>query len=142
MNDESKRRSSDPSKDAGAPEAPARAQSESDSTAEPGKGTSKSRDPVARWTRNLLILALLLFAWYIAADRVAPWTDQARVDGFIVAITPKVSGKVKEVSVVQDQLVQAGDVLAKIDPRPYELAVQRTAPGHYYQDASGNWKQK
>ena len=26
--------------------------------------------------------------------------------------------------------------------RFYELAVERTAPGHYYQDASGNWKKK
>ena len=26
--------------------------------------------------------------------------------------------------------------------RFYELAVERTAPGHYYQDASGNWKRK
>ena len=26
--------------------------------------------------------------------------------------------------------------------RFYELAVQRTAAGHYFQDASGNWKRK
>ena len=26
--------------------------------------------------------------------------------------------------------------------RFYELAVQRTEPGHYYQDASGNWQRK
>lgn len=85
----------------------------------------KPRDPVARWTRILLIVVAVLFLWYVWADRVAPWTDQARVDGYIVAITPRVSGKVKKVNVVQDQLVQAGDVLAVIDPRRYELAVQR-----------------
>jgi len=32
--------------------------------------------------------------------------------------------------------------LAQVANRFYELAVQRTAPGHYYQDASGNWKKK
>jgi hypothetical protein len=26
--------------------------------------------------------------------------------------------------------------------RFYELAVQRTAAGNYYQDAAGNWKKK
>lgn len=83
------------------------------------------RDPVRRYTRILLVVAAVLFIWYVWTDRVAPWTDQARVDGFLVAITPKVSGKVKKVNVVQDQLVEAGDVLVKIDPREYELAVQR-----------------
>ena len=75
--------------------------------------------------RVLLVIVALLFVWYIAADRLAPWTDQARIDGFVVPITPKVSGKVKKVYVVQDQEVKAGDELAKIDPRSYELAVQR-----------------
>lgn len=87
--------------------------------------SQQPRDPVRRYTRILLSVAAVLFIWYVWADRVAPWTDQARVDGFLVAITPKVSGKVKKVNVVQDQLVEAGDVLVKIDPREYELAVQR-----------------
>ena len=88
-------------------------------------GTSKERDPLHRYTRILLIIVAVLFVWYVAADRLAPWTDQARIDGFVVPITPKVSGKVKKVFVTQDQEVEAGDELAKIDPRPYELAVQR-----------------
>ena len=85
----------------------------------------KEHDPVRRGTTVLLVIVALLFVWYIAADRLAPWTDQARIDGFVVPITPKVSGKVKNVYVVQDQEVEAGDKLAKIDPRPYELALQR-----------------
>lgn len=125
MNDDTNKQTSNQSQDSDAPEDQASAQSEQDSAAAAGEDTSKAQDPVARWTRILLIVVGLLFLWYISADRVAPWTDQARVDGFIVAITPRVSGKVKKVNVVQDQLVEAGDVLAKIDPRPYELTVQR-----------------
>jgi multidrug resistance efflux pump len=125
MNDKPEKQSSAQSQDGDTPEDQISAESGEDSAAAPGEDTPKPRDPVARWTRNLLIVAALLFLWYISADRVAPWTDQARVDGFIVAITPKVSGKVKKVNVVQDQVVEAGDVLAKIDPRPYELTVQR-----------------
>lgn len=85
----------------------------------------RNADPVRRFTWTLITLIVLLFFWYIAADRVAPWTDQARVQGWIVPISPKVSGKVKEVTVVQDQEVKAGDLLAVIDPVPYELALQR-----------------
>jgi multidrug resistance efflux pump len=96
-----------------------------DSAALAEEQSQKPRDPVRRYTRILLVVVAFLFIWYVWADRVAPWTDQARVDGFLVAITPKVSGKVKKVYVVQDQQVEAGAMLLKIDPRPYELAVQR-----------------
>lgn len=100
-------------------------QSEEESAIEPNDEAQKPHDPVRRYTRILLGVVAFLFVWYVWADRVAPWTDQARVDGFVVAITPKVSGKVKKVNVVQDQIVEAGDVLAVIEPRRYELAVQR-----------------
>ena len=125
MSDKPEYQSNTRSQDGDIPKDQAGAGSGEDTTTTPGDGAPKPRDPVARWTRNLLIVVALLFLWYISTDRVAPWTDQARVDGFIVAITPKVSGKVKKVNVVQDQFVEAGDVLAKIDPRPYELTVQR-----------------
>jgi len=125
MSDKPENQSNTRSRDGDIPEDQAGAGSGEDTTTTPGDGAPKPRDPVARWTRNLLIVVALLFLWYISTDRVAPWTDQARVDGFIVAITPKVSGKVKKVNVVQDQPVEAGDVLAKIEPRPYELRVQR-----------------
>lgn len=32
--------------------------------------------------------------------------------------------------------------LDQVRLRFYQLAVERTAPGHYYQDASGNWRRK
>lgn len=32
--------------------------------------------------------------------------------------------------------------VAQVANRFYELAVQRTRPGHYYQDASGRWVRK
>jgi uncharacterized protein YdbL (DUF1318 family) len=37
---------------------------------------------------------------------------------------------------------KTGATLQQVQVRFYELAVQRTEPGHYYQDASGNWKRK
>lgn len=37
---------------------------------------------------------------------------------------------------------KTGATLAQVAYRFYELAVQRTAPGNYYQDASGRWEKK
>jgi uncharacterized protein YdbL (DUF1318 family) len=37
---------------------------------------------------------------------------------------------------------KTGATLQQVQVRFYELAVQRTEPGHYYQDAGGNWKRK
>jgi uncharacterized protein YdbL (DUF1318 family) len=37
---------------------------------------------------------------------------------------------------------KTGATLEQVRFRFYELAVQRTEAGHYYQDASGSWKRK
>lgn len=81
------------------------------------------QDPVRWATLFVFIFCLFLFVWYVAADRLAPWTDQARVQGFIIPITPKVSGLVTRVNVVADQVVMKGELLLEIDPVDYEIAV-------------------
>ncbi len=84
----------------------------------------KKSDPVRRVSHIVLLLVLLLFTWYVFADRLAPWTDQARVQTYVIPIVSQVSGRVIEVNVNQDQAVKPGDVLFKIDPADYELAVE------------------
>jgi uncharacterized protein YdbL (DUF1318 family) len=37
---------------------------------------------------------------------------------------------------------KTGTTLEQVAYRFYELAVQKTAPGNYYQDAAGNWTKK
>jgi len=85
----------------------------------------KHADPVHRLTKIVLGIVAFLFIWYVSADRLAPWTDQARVQAYIVPIVPQVSGVIKRIDVVQDQEVQAGDVLLQVDKSDYELAVQK-----------------
>ncbi len=80
-------------------------------------------DPVKKITRIALIVIAIVFVWYVVADRLAPWTDQARVQAYVVPIVSQVAGRVVEVNVVKDQEVQQGDVLLKIDPADYQLAV-------------------
>ena len=82
-------------------------------------------DPVKAITRKLLAVIAILFIWYVVADRWAPWTDQARVEAYIIPLVAEVSGKVVEVKVSKDQPVEEDAVLLRIDPTDYELAVER-----------------
>ena len=82
------------------------------------------RDPVRRVTLIVLAICVLIFIWYVLADRQTPYTDQARVDGLIVPIDPRVSGYVTEMYVRLHSVVTKDEVLFQIDPRPYEMAVK------------------
>jgi multidrug resistance efflux pump len=81
-------------------------------------------DPVRRWTFILLALSALLFAIYLRADRVTPFTSQARVNALVVPIAPEISGTVTDVFVSNSQAVSAGQDLFQIDIERYRLAVQ------------------
>lgn len=91
---------------------------------EENENTGNTPDPVRKITRYVLIVVAILFVWYVAADRIAPWTDQARVQAYVIPVVPQVSGRVVEVNVVKDQVVEPGDVLLKINPSDYQLEVE------------------
>ena len=52
-------------------------------------------------------------------------TDDAYIQGDIAIISPKVSGYVEKVNVVENQQVHAGDPLVTLDAGDYQLAVTR-----------------
>ena len=52
-------------------------------------------------------------------------TDDAQIDGNVVAISARVAGHVSEVLVEDGQMVKKGDVLVKLDPRDFEIAIER-----------------
>lgn len=80
---------------------------------------------VRKMTVRVVVLALVFFVWYVAADRMTPSTDQARVRGYVVPMAPQVAGVVTEVNVDMNQRVEKGQVLVQIDPDTYELAVKQ-----------------
>jgi multidrug resistance efflux pump len=86
---------------------------------------SKPADPVRRWTLAILVLTLLLFGWTLIADRLTPYTSDASVRAFVVRIAPEVSGKVIEVAARDNQIARTGDLLFRIDPTPFRIAVER-----------------
>jgi len=42
----------------------------------------------------------------------------------------------------QSAAAKTSATLEQVQYRFYELAVKKTQPGHFYEDASGNWQQK
>jgi multidrug resistance efflux pump len=83
------------------------------------------RDPVRRWTLIVLGLIVILFLYSLIADRLTPYTSQTTVQAFVVRMAPEVAGRVIEVNVIDNQKAKAGDVLFRIDPQPYAIALQQ-----------------
>jgi len=86
---------------------------------------SRRADPLRRWTLVILVIGVVLFGWTLVADRLTPYTSDASVRAFVVRSVPEVSGKVVEVAVQDNQIVRTGDLLYRIDPTPFRIAVER-----------------
>src|SRR3984885_12765186 len=84
--------------------------------------------------RRLIAAAGLLFLaaaagygdYYWGTGRFLVWADDAYVQAHSVLISPKVSGYLSEAPVDDNQSVKAGEVLARIDPRDYQTALDQT----------------
>ena len=75
-------------------------------------------------TLILLIIIALLFIWYMVADRLTPFTASARMQAYVVAVVPDVSGFITEVPVKKNQLAEVGDTLLQIETRRFDIAVE------------------
>jgi membrane fusion protein (multidrug efflux system) len=76
----------------------------------------------------LIVLALLLVAAFaVYWFRYRPWmsTDDAQVDGHISTVSARVGGYVTRVNVENNRRVDAGTVLAVIDPSDYRIALEK-----------------
>ena len=71
--------------------------------------------------------------------------------GFLAAVKTPASGEVqalinsvnaKRKAEFERAANKTKATVEQVSFRFYELAVQRTKPGHYYQDARGSWKKK
>ena len=80
---------------------------------------------IQKLTLGVLGLCAFMLLCYLVGDRYTPYTDQARVTGHIIPVVPQVSGNVVNVPVGVNAVVEADDLLLRIDPTDYELAVQQ-----------------
>jgi len=112
------------SREAEAPQAEVSQASDSAPVTDTAEESVPKKDPIRRVTRIVLIVCAVIFVWYLFADRLTPYTDQARVTGLVVPIVPRVAGYLTEVNVRLHSVVEQDDVLFVIDQRPYELTVR------------------
>ncbi len=70
----------------------------------------------------LLILGAAFFYW---RSTYTEDTDDAQIDGNLYQISARVSGQVVKVYVDDNQTVQAGQLLAEIDPTDYQVALDQ-----------------
>jgi len=88
--------------------------------------SAKKRALRLRVALGVAAAAVILLAWWLYERRYED-TDDAQIDGNISAVSPRVSGTVTAVLVVDNQLVKAGDVLVELDPTDLEVALAQAS---------------
>jgi len=67
----------------------------------------------------LAVAAVLLYRYFASYES----TDDAEIDGYIYPVSSRVPGYVVRVTADNNQYVQAGTVLAQLDPKDFDVAV-------------------
>jgi membrane fusion protein (multidrug efflux system) len=97
------------------------------------------RRPRARLAAFVILIVLIgtgVAIWRYYAVRES--TDDAQIDGRVTPIAPRVGGTVLAVPVTDNQEVQTGTVLLQIDPRDYQVSLQRAQAD--LADAEAAWQ--
>jgi multidrug resistance efflux pump len=85
-------------------------------------------EPPANPVRKIVLIALgillALFIYHVLSDRYTPYTSQARVETFLTQVAPEVSGDVVDVGAKDNGRVNKGQLLFRIDPEPYQVAIR------------------
>src|SRR6202043_2622700 len=106
-----------------APETTSKIAVEERTPAQPALADSHSANPLRRAALIVVAVTILLFALSIVMERFTPSSAQAVVQAYVVRMAPEVAGRVIGVDVLDNARVETEQVLFRIDPRPFELAV-------------------
>ncbi len=92
--------------------------------------TALARRRFPAWLRPALMLSVPLLliavgAWLYISGQAYEATDNAYVRQDKVSIAPEVSGRVTEVAVQENMRVSEGQLLFRIDPEPYRIALRQ-----------------
>jgi len=95
-------------------------------SASPPPPPARSRRVIPIW---LIVAIVIVIAgagiWVFHYYSTFETTDDAQVDGHINPISARVGGYILTVNVTDNQYVDAGTVLAQIDPKDYQVAVDK-----------------
>ena len=73
----------------------------------------------------LALLALVVVVFVIWRMETSPSTNDAYASADTIDVVPEVSGRIVELAVADNQQVKQGDLLFRIDPRPYEASLAK-----------------
>jgi multidrug resistance efflux pump len=79
------------------------------------KASEPAAEPVKKGAKWVALLIALSLVWYLLADRFTPYTQQARVQAFVIPVAAEVAGRVTRVHVRNNQDVKVGQVLFEVD---------------------------
>ncbi len=92
-------------------------------------GSAAETEPAQKSVKKGLVIILaaiiLSLLWYLLADRFTPYTQQARINGYVIGISSEVSGTVTKVMVKNNQAVKKGQPLFQLDRTQYEIALSK-----------------
>jgi membrane fusion protein (multidrug efflux system) len=96
----------------------------------PGAAAEEVPPAKRKWLRPLLmfgvpLLVIVLAAAWWATSGGSVSTDNAYVQQDKVGVASDVAGRIVEVAVKENQPVKAGDVLFRIDPEPFRIALDQ-----------------
>ena len=70
-------------------------------------------------TSLVVLIAILMVGWKFWDYWNNPWTRNGRVMSQVIQVTPRVSGTIVDLPIVDNQFVKKGDLLFQIDPRTF-----------------------
>jgi membrane fusion protein (multidrug efflux system) len=72
-----------------------------------------------------VVLIVIAAAYFIRNALLYEDTDDAQVDGHVMPLSARINGNIKQVLVMEGQLVHEGEVLVIIDPQDYVIAARQ-----------------
>lgn len=95
-----------------------------------GKPEPEPTDPRTKSRRRFIIIGVvailvvgaLLFWWH---STYYEDTDDAQVNGHLIQISSRIAGNVIKVNVDENQFVEAGTVIAELDPKDFQTALEQ-----------------
>jgi RND family efflux transporter MFP subunit len=115
-----------------------------------GKSMARRRSGALRTARFLLrkvataaMAVVAVMVVLVTWDRynAGPWTRDGRVRVQVASVAPEISGKIKELRIVDNQFVHKGDILYVIDPFDFDVALRAHKAGLQQKMADLNVKQ-
>ncbi|MEJ6591366.1 MAG: HlyD family secretion protein [SAR86 cluster bacterium] len=94
--------------------------------------TEQSTRPAIWSTTNVSAMLILIFsslwlAWWFLQRADSVYVNDARVASHMISISSRIPGRIIDISVLEGQTIQAGQILATIDDREIQLRIKAIA---------------